>query len=239
MDPLTGQGYALLLQKKSRQARELAQRAEALAPVDDSVLSLLGDIAMVEEQFAAALDYYDRALEANPNNFNARLRRVVLHMASNDLDAADADIDFVLTQFPDNPRALVAKAMLLIRQDRNPESQRLLEEFNYRLSGITRKEMSANVNIQIIRAQTHYLQGAFAQALPLLRDINKAYPEKTFVRQMLTDTYYAGGRYDEIVDLYRPITILGFTPPFRTYPKRPIMAPEVCHAKTKKILRGV
>jgi hypothetical protein len=32
---------------------------------------------------------------------------------------------------------------------------------------------------------------------------------------------------------------MGFTPSSRTYPKRSIMAPEVCHAETKKVLRGV
>ena len=205
IEGLTGLAYSYLVRGDTQRGQQIANAAELVDSEHHLVLKLQGELATARGDEDAALDYYSRAIAVNPQNFPARQRRAAILLSRGEYAASEQDIDFVLETFPNNPRAMVTKAILMTEQKRNREAQLMLEEFNFKLSNVPDDVLDENIDLKIIRGLTLYLQGSSVQAIPYLEEIYEAHPEKDYVRHMLVESYFNNRNFDEIISLYADI----------------------------------
>tara|TARA_R110001599_G_scaffold353527_1_gene593600 strand:- start:39052 stop:41889 length:2838 start_codon:yes stop_codon:yes gene_type:complete len=204
-----GIGSALLAQGKVDEAGLFAAQALELEPDSDHILKLSGDVAMHMGDDSRALEFYRRAIDLDRENLGARQSRAAILIAREDYTAAEQDIDYILERNPQDARGVINKAQLLARQNKNKEAQQLMAEFNFHLSGIDDPKLKSELDFKLLRGLTLYLQGSPEQALPYLKDVNRAYPEKRYIRQILTDAYARSGRYKAVVEIYENVNSVG------------------------------
>jgi len=96
------------LQKKDRAlARSLAQRALTLEPREARFHGLLGDVAASDEDWAAALPHYDKAVTLDPDYYANWLNRGMARYHLGQREAARGDLETSLRQLPSSEAHLV------------------------------------------------------------------------------------------------------------------------------------
>ncbi len=112
-------GYALAEQGRNAEAIAIFEGLVALAPATVYFESALGALWLREKNYNRAIQYLDKAVEADPKNIPTRVNRGEAHLQLGELKKAAADLDFVLRQdFPVDEKDLLhqcgvrAKALL-------------------------------------------------------------------------------------------------------------------------------
>ncbi|PWT84700.1 MAG: PEP-CTERM system TPR-repeat protein PrsT [Proteobacteria bacterium] len=82
----------LHMNQAERAKKEMATLLE-LAPTDNSLLALAGEVALANRDRAKASEYYQKVLAADPNNAAARGRLGQLRLASGDTEQAIKDLE--------------------------------------------------------------------------------------------------------------------------------------------------
>lgn len=85
----------------------------AQTPSDAELNSNIGAIKQAQGDFDAALSYYSKAEQLNPDNINTRLNVGTLFQQKKDYQKAIKSYDSVLTLYPDNVQANLYKAQAL------------------------------------------------------------------------------------------------------------------------------
>jgi DNA-binding winged helix-turn-helix (wHTH) protein/TolB-like protein len=111
-------------------ARELASRAIALDPNHEVALSILGGAAAFGGEFDTALDHYRRALQRNPNSYNAHRDMASLMYFMLRLDEVQPHAEMALRLGPMDPENVAISYSVLgfsqMLQGRDEEAYRSL-----------------------------------------------------------------------------------------------------------------
>jgi tetratricopeptide (TPR) repeat protein len=95
------------------QALTALDRAVQLAPLDEGLVILRGDIHRQADEFSKALQDYTRVLEQHPEAVTARIRRAEVLHAGGNFDQALQDINDALHHEPRSLRLLYRRGLIL------------------------------------------------------------------------------------------------------------------------------
>jgi cytochrome c-type biogenesis protein CcmH/NrfG len=84
----------------------------AATPNDPALLAQAGNIYFDTQQFKDAVNYYNRALQRDPNNSNVRTDMATAYWYLGDPDRAIAEFDRVLKKEPNKPNALFNRGIV-------------------------------------------------------------------------------------------------------------------------------
>jgi tetratricopeptide (TPR) repeat protein len=127
LEALSNLGAALIALDKSSEANEVLNRALALSPKSPQVLCNLGALFSSAGQHEAALREYQRAMQINPEFADATLNVANLLEKLHRLDEAQAIVDRVSPQMPDNGLFKLVAAKLERRKGHFLEAATMLE----------------------------------------------------------------------------------------------------------------
>jgi len=142
-------GLASVLAAAGRQ-REARYQLSSLIderPDDDVVLSLRGDISAMEGDFATAMSDYLRALEANPDNRDARSKLAFTYAQTGRLDLAIEQYGDLHRAAPDDVPTLFNLASLTTQSGKQKEAIRLWE----RLVALEPSNAEFQRNLSLVR----------------------------------------------------------------------------------------
>lgn len=97
-------------------------------PNDIQALNGLTEIALGQQDLSAAMGYNTRALKIDKTNRDARVYFALLRMAIGQTDQALKDLDGVLAEEPNHPRALAYKGLILLNEGKAKEAIPPLEK---------------------------------------------------------------------------------------------------------------
>jgi tetratricopeptide (TPR) repeat protein len=109
------------------QAQTYSQRALQLAAGDPAVISLAGRVAIGAGNMERAAQLFDRALEIEPNNVDARLGRAELALARGQTSQALDSLDRALRVNPEHQKALLSIALVHEDAGRFEEAEAAIE----------------------------------------------------------------------------------------------------------------
>jgi tetratricopeptide (TPR) repeat protein len=106
-------GYELFNRGKFDDARVIFQGLNALGHDDSFVQTALGTIAARDGELDKAVEYFDRALEGDPDDLTALTNRAEVYLKKNCFDQAAEDLRKAIDLDPDDESPLSARARVL------------------------------------------------------------------------------------------------------------------------------
>jgi tetratricopeptide (TPR) repeat protein len=113
--PLIAEVPVLLASGQIDKARSAALKSVELAPQDAYAWNMQASVQHAALDVGGALAGYDKALSLEPRHVDARVARAALLIDLNRDDAATADLDYLRTAAPGEPRAAYLRALLASR----------------------------------------------------------------------------------------------------------------------------
>ncbi|MBN1295482.1 tetratricopeptide repeat protein [bacterium] len=106
-------GYDLFNQGRYDDARTIFLGLEALGHDDPFVLTALGTIAARLDDLDGAEEYFNRAIDRDPEDMVALTNRAEIHLKRSQFDAAAIDLKRAIELDPDEESALNSRARIL------------------------------------------------------------------------------------------------------------------------------
>lgn len=143
-DAKLGLAQLALLSNQPAQAQKLANEVLELNPYETKAMLLLSQLASMSNRPDKAISFLDKALNIEPQNFALRLARAGLMLSGGKLDIAEQDVDVILDQIPNEPRARYLKALIKAASNNHAQAQQHFEEAAATLSAIDDKIRNEN-----------------------------------------------------------------------------------------------
>jgi putative PEP-CTERM system TPR-repeat lipoprotein len=217
----------LILQRRLPEARELLDAARAIAPSEIGVTRITGELLRAEGDTAGAIAAFSKVLEVAPNSLPAIAGRIDALISENKLSEAQRDVTLVL-RGNSPPQLLFLAALVLARQDKLAEADRLLTTaypafghmpIGYYLEGVVRFRLGRFEMAEFdlakfqgkqpdvpgvarLRAEIALHRKDPASAIKLLEPVVKANPADQSAVTELARAYLASGQSDQVLQLY-------------------------------------
>jgi tetratricopeptide (TPR) repeat protein len=225
----------LILQRKLPEARELLDAARAIAPNEVGVTRITGELLRAEGDTAGAIAAFSKVLEVAPTSLPAMAGRVDALISENKLSEAQQDVSVALKQ-SNHPQVIFLAALILARQERLAEADRLLTTANsafghipigYYLEGVVKfrlgrfemaefdlaKFQGKQPDIPAVarlRAEIALHRKDPANAIKLLEPVVKANPADQSAVTELARAYLASGQPDQVLQLYAQLAAASY-----------------------------
>jgi len=198
-DPLVkiDYGRALVVAGDRVNGEAAIDRALALAPTNVRALVLKGDIARANRGLAQALPFFDRAIQADPQNLEARLERAATLVDLRQVDRARGDLKMVYAQAPNHPLALYLDAVLLSRQRKFQDAQALLAR--------TKGALDNYPPAMMLQGIVAYELNNTEVARQYLSKLVQIAPESTMARRVYAATLLRLGDFKGALDVAKPL----------------------------------
>jgi len=147
-----GLAQTFMLQQKYGEALLEAKQAYSMSPADERAIQMVANIEQLLGNHDAVLYMSSQAIQINPNNFPALLTRATSLMAKEDYERALVDVDNILTNIPNEPKANYLKALIQIALEDYEGTMSTVKHLNAVLTGLPEDVMNKN-------PVYHYLYG--------------------------------------------------------------------------------
>jgi tetratricopeptide (TPR) repeat protein len=220
----------LILQRKLPEAREVLDAARAIAPSEIGVTRITGELLRAEGDTAGAIAAFGKVLEVAPTSLPAIAGRVDALISENKLSEAQQAVNLALRP-NSSPQLIFLAALILARQDKLAEADRLLTTANpafghmpigYYLQGVVRFRLGRFEMAEFdlakfqgkqpdvpavarLRAEIALHRKDSANAIKLLEPVVKANPADQAAVTELARAYLASGRSDQVLQLYEQL----------------------------------
>ena len=197
---------ARLLQAGGDAARVRAQLDVifAIDPDYPQALSLLGDLALQQNEFKAAEQAYTRAIDAGlygTEEFANKLKRALVFIALQQYDAAQVDATYLLSTAPKHPSAHYVQGMIHFQQKKVVEAKESL------VQALPGKELHPQIVYYL--AALHLLEGEREQATAYASEFHGLAPGNIAGRKLLATIRLDERDYAQVEELLRPVLALG------------------------------
>ena len=169
----------MLAAGKTEDALGVSQALVGRYPYDARSWAVHGDVLYALGREQPAIAAYSEALQRNPHLSSARLARAVLLANSGQLEAASADVDFVLEHYPYEPRGAYLKAQLLEASGDNEKALELYQLVTQLLSLAEMDILANDTQLTVMTATAHIKSGQSLQA----RQYLEAYQNNNITNQ--------------------------------------------------------
>ncbi len=178
-------------------AIQAADKAVALNRRSVEALTLRGELTRSQYGLRAAIPWFDRALEIDPNDLTALLERAATHGETGAMTAMLADTRKVLSLAPRNPMAYFLQAMLAARADNFALSQSLFNR--------TRGAFDDQPAGMLLASAIDYQTGNVQQAIVRLQRLVALQPSNRKARRLLAAAQWRLGDASATVATLAPI----------------------------------
>lgn len=172
-------GFARLYLARNERGRAV-QQVDALLAIDpeyDPGWVFRGEIALLEGETAAGMEFFRKAVEVNPDNFRARVNLAWLHLRQGDWRTAEEEaLDAAHTR-PRDPFARYLLAALDFARGSYDKALEKIRDVEAHLSG--------ERPVQLLGALNHIRMGAYSSAERLLISYLNREPSDPDVRRLL------------------------------------------------------
>jgi Flp pilus assembly protein TadD len=181
-------------------AEQAFDRAEQLAPGDASMLVLLGQQYHRLRRLDLARGCFERAVAAEPASVHARLSLAAWYERERRLDEAWTCVEPAATHHPRNLQVACVRALLLHRQGRNSEAERVLREVIQAGSQDASIKFSSRHLLGVVLND----QGQYAEAMRWLCEAKNQARQMADTRRMERDYDLADQRRRELLAALTP-----------------------------------
>lgn len=182
-----------------REAQAAAEKALALSPGAADALYTRGQVDHVHGDLAAALSWYDKAIEARSGHIEARVSRAGLLVDLNRPADAERDVASLLTTSPTDPRASYLKALLYERQGRVAEARAAYNSVTGLLDPVPPEFLRYRPQLLMLGGLSHYALRQFEKARPYLDSVQRQQPGSPVVK-LLAQIHLHDNNLDRAVD---------------------------------------
>ncbi|HSV50637.1 MAG TPA: XrtA/PEP-CTERM system TPR-repeat protein PrsT [Burkholderiaceae bacterium] len=161
--------------RQFREAGEAADKALALAPGHPEAIYQKGSVLHVQGDLKAALAAYDRALQANPAHFEARIARAGLSIDFGKLKEADSDVTELLRLAPGEPRAMYLKAQLAGRNNDEAGTRAALREVTNLIDSVPLDFIRYRPQLLMLNGIAHFELNEREKAKPYLEILQRSH----------------------------------------------------------------
>jgi tetratricopeptide (TPR) repeat protein len=167
---------------------------------DAAAWVMLGRVEEDEANWSQAFGAYSKAIELDPGNAQARVKRGLLLLAANQIDDAVVEAEAVLSANPRDPEALVLRGAIENRRD-NPDQA--IADVQEALAMVPDHREAL-----VLLGQIRLSQGDTAGAIAATQEAIAAYPKDTDLLLMLGGIYENVGETGAATDVLRKIVDL-------------------------------
>jgi|AZIJ01.1.fsa_nt_gi putative PEP-CTERM system TPR-repeat lipoprotein len=176
----------------------------AIDPDYSQALSLLGDLELQKNEFKAAEQAYTRAIDGGSSKaekFANTLKRAIVRITLQQLDAAQIDATYLLATAPKHPSAHYVQGMINFQQKKMVEAKESL------IQALPAKERHPQIVYYL--SALHLLEGEREQATAYASEFHGLAPNNIAGRKLLATIRLAERDYAQVEKLLRPVLALG------------------------------
>lgn len=189
---------------RPQDAQAAAQEALRISPRDSDAINMQASIQHAQGDLQAAAREYGRALDADPNNLDARLARTGLLLDLQRDREAKTDIDYLQRHFAYDPRGAYLRALYFSRQGDEARARPALQEATRTLSQVAPEFLAASDQLQLVGGLAHHALGEFESAKTYLAAYLEKHPRDVGTRKLLGSIFLAERQYDRAVAMLQP-----------------------------------
>ncbi len=178
-------------------ANELVDRAIALRPTFAKALLLKGNLERQGKGLEAALPYFNRALESDPNNVEALLERAATYGDLNRDKEARADLKRVTGLVPEHALALYLEAVMETRAGRYEQAQALMTR--------TKGQLNEYPPAMLLQGMIAFQRNNMAQANEYLAKVVGAMPQSVTARKLYAAAQLRKGDAQGTINTLKPL----------------------------------
>ena len=172
-------------------AASAADRALALAPRSVDAMVTRGMVAHVQGDRPGALDWYDKAIAAEPGRRDARLARAGLNLDLDRLDEAASDLAALAPRPLDDPTAAYLRAQIAERKGDRAAADAALREVTALIDPLPPAMLRYRGQLLLLNGMAHFALNEPLKALSPLEQFQRLAPN-TPATKLLAQAYFAG-----------------------------------------------
>ncbi len=163
-----GMAQVYILKQQPELARPFIEQALAINTSDVQALSLLANLEQQQGNLQESLTLIAQVIEINPKNFPARLTRASLLLQQEKYHDALKDLEVILADIPNEPRANYLKVVASIAVGDTDSSEETKMHLNNVLTGLPAEVMAQNPIYYYLAGIVSFEQGELNKAQSLL-----------------------------------------------------------------------
>lgn len=193
-EPLIAEVPVLLSAGQRDRAAALAAKAIELAPGNGYAWNMQASVKHVASDLKGALADYDKALQLDPRQLDARVARAALLIdLKRDADALK-DLDYLSAIAAKEPRAEYLRALIASRRGDNAAVTKAFKDVAGLLDGLPARWVASREQYLMVGALAHHGLGNLEKAREYLEIIASRNPQNIGARKLLASVYI--GRRD-------------------------------------------
>ena len=170
-------------------ARTAAAKAVELGPSNAAAWNMRASVKHAALEITSALADYDKALELEPKFVDARVARAAIYVDLNrDSDAA-ADLQYLKTNAPGEPRAAYLRALLAARAGDAAAINAHLTEVVKLVDALPPAWIAGREQLLMVGALSHHGLGNWEKARDYLNVILNRYPKNLGAKKLIASIY--------------------------------------------------
>ena len=206
--PLVGLAQVSLVQGKLDAAEMFADEAIARHDADPAVWNIKARIARANQDVPATLKYLNKTLELHPTHLLARLARAETLIGLQRDDEAKADVETVLSFFPEDPRPLYLQAVIALRQGDSDTAQDALTRASATMEELNLDQVTDNALGLLLSGLVAYTRGQHEKSFASLTRYLELDPGHLGARRLLGEILLRRGEPDKALEMLRPAALL-------------------------------
>jgi len=190
-----GLAQTFMFQQKYEEALVEAKQAYTMSPADEKAIQMVATIEQLLGNHDGVLEIISQAIEINPQNFPALLTRATSLIAKEDFTAALNDVDVILAEIPNEPKANYLKALIQISLEDFEGTQNTVEHLKTVLTGLPEDVMAKNPVYYFLVGLVGFQTGDFEQARLALNDYIRIVDQDPRAHKLLAKIAFEQGDY--------------------------------------------
>ncbi len=183
-------GLAELALRKGQlpQSQHYLSLARDIDPDNNEVKFITGSLHHAQGHFSKALQAYSTVIKHEPKHLAARLARAGLYLDLGNNQSALHDIDAAIEHYPDDPRAIYLKAVLLARMDKPRAAMQALLEAGNIVNSLPEEIVYRHEPSLLLAGLITFSLGEYEKAKNYLERYVKNFPDNPSARKLLGAT---------------------------------------------------
>ncbi|MCW8884532.1 MAG: PEP-CTERM system TPR-repeat protein PrsT [Motiliproteus sp.] len=182
--------------------RHLDKALDRFAPSTNS-LNMKATLLRINGDPTQAIEVINRAIRQDPKHPQARLTRALLLMEQNKLIEAEPDLDAILEEVPDEPKAQFLKIALESSLGRKVDSQSRVRDMTTLLNAIPEQDKINTPFYYYLTGITSFKLGNYRDATRALSSFIKARPNSAHAMEVLATIYIQTGEFFQAKNILR------------------------------------
>lgn len=218
--PFLGLATLLINQGKTVEAEAQIARALDFDATSAQAWQLKAAIQYSQGNNARAIEFYSKALDTQPDHYNALLGRAGALLDSNELKRAQQDAAVLTEKYPLDPRSSYLKFSILRRLNQETEAQQALSDAYTRLQNIEPAALQGYAPLLLLAGVVSYEIKQLEKAYEYLTNYRRKFPAEPYADRMYATVLIARGADREAIPIlesalekqprdYQLLTLLG------------------------------